>query len=82
MGGGLPIYPEMSEEMIDYVVGQIRAFFGRCVSASSDRRLPVLVAVATVAGPPDSSLKIERRELDVCCNCPPNLLARFNVLTI
>jgi dTDP-4-amino-4,6-dideoxygalactose transaminase len=31
----LPIYPEMSEEMIDFVVEQIRAFFGRRVSASS-----------------------------------------------
>ena len=32
MGGGLPIYPEMIEEMIAYVVGQIRTFFGRCAS--------------------------------------------------
>jgi hypothetical protein len=49
----------MSEEMIAYVAGQIRAFFGGCVSAPSDRSLPVLVAVATAASPPASSLKVE-----------------------
>jgi hypothetical protein len=48
----------MSEEMIANVAGQIRAFFSRCVSAPSDCSLPVLVAVATVAGPPASSLKV------------------------
>jgi len=48
----------MSEEMIANVAGQIRAFFGRCVSAPSDRSLLVLVAVATAAGPPASSLKV------------------------
>ena len=32
--GGLRIYPEMSEGMIAYVAGQIRTFFGRCVSGA------------------------------------------------
>jgi hypothetical protein len=35
MGRGLPIYPEMTEEMIAYVVGQIRALFGQRVSTPS-----------------------------------------------
>jgi len=50
----------MIEEMIAYVVGQVRAFFGRCISAPSDRSLPVLVAVASVMDPPASSLRVGR----------------------
>jgi dTDP-4-amino-4,6-dideoxygalactose transaminase len=34
----LPIYPEITDEMIAFVVDQIRAFFGHRLSASSDPR--------------------------------------------
>jgi len=43
MGRGLPIYPEMNEEMIAYVVGQIRALFGQRVSTPSALRLLISV---------------------------------------
>jgi hypothetical protein len=54
---GRGFYPEMSEGMIAYVASQIRTFFGRCVSAPSDRSLPVLVAMAlsSAFGPPPVS---------------------------
>ncbi len=35
----LPIYPEITDEMIEFVVDQIRAFFGYCLSASCDHGL-------------------------------------------
>ena len=34
----LPIYPEITDEMIEFVVDQIRAFFGYPLSASSEHR--------------------------------------------
>ncbi len=56
----LPIYPEITDEMIEFVVDQIRAFFGYSLSASCDDEFD------RRGGPPPSVVQPLSLPSDIC----------------